>query len=142
MSLQWNELEGTILGKTVGLILPDGAALKGRPVGVNPEALVLNIKKTSDRAAYPKGEFSIPRSSVATLQMNETRGPWRAIGTGIGVAAGAIPGALVYQRFNNEGASQAAAALAAGLIAGGAAAGFLAGRSADRQVTLITIVRD
>ena len=124
------------------MVLPDGTDIEARILAVSSAALVIEVKKTSNRQTYAKGRISIPRSSVSVLRFTQVRGRWRAIGTAIGAGASAVVGSLVYTRFNNEADPETGAALAAGIVAGGAAAGYFAGRGADRKVTVITVVPD
>ncbi len=122
IELKWSELGQAVAGRTVQMVLPDGTSLKGPVLNVTSEALEIQIKKTSNRQTYPKGQISIPRSSVSVLRYTQVRGRWRAIGTAIGAGASAVVGSLVYTRFNNEANPETGAALAAGSVAGGAAA--------------------
>ena len=142
IELKWNEVAQAVAGRTVQMVLPDGTSLKGPVLNVTSEALEIQIKKTSNRQTYPKGQISIPRSSVSVLRYTQVRGRWRAIGTAIGAGASAVVGSLVYTRFNNEANPETGATLAAGIVGAGAAAGYFAGRGADKRVTIITIVRE
>jgi hypothetical protein len=142
LRLPWNELERVVAGKMVEFILPDGTAIKGRVVGFTSETLLVDIKKKSGGAVYKRGQASIPRSSVTTLQTKEMRGSWRAIGTAAGAAAGGTAGALAYRRFSNEGFVQTGVGAASGIIGAAAAIGFFAGRTADTRVTTITVIKE
>lgn len=140
LSLQWSELERAVAGKMVAFVLPDGTAIKGTVVRLASNHLVIDIRETSDRSVYPRGEASIARSSVTTLQTKEIHGRWRTVGTAVGAAAGGTVGALVYRRFNNEANPQTGIGAASGIIGAAAAAGYFAGRSADTHITTITII--
>ena len=74
IELKWNEVARGVAGRTVQMVLPDGTSLKGPVLNVTSEALEIEIKKTSNRKAYPKGRFSVPRSSVSVLRIKEVKG--------------------------------------------------------------------
>ena len=146
IELKWSELGQAVAGRTVQMVLPDGTSLKGPVLNVTSEALEIQIKKTSNRKAYPKGQFSVPRSSVSVLQMREVKGSWRAIGTALGAGAGSTLAWFVAQgvfHFTGEGsATPGRTGIVAGLGAGVTAAGYFLGREADKRATIITIVRE
>jgi len=95
VELKWSELAPLIIGHKVKLVLPGGPEIKGLAVAVREDALVLNVKKTSDRKAYPKGQNVIPRASLSTLQLETKQGSG---GRTVGVIAGALggPGHDIY----------------------------------------------
>lgn len=146
IELQWSELAQIVVGRTVQMVLPDGTSIKGPVDNVTSEALEIQIKKTSNRKTYPKGPYSVPRSSVSVLQMRKIKGSWRAIGTAIGAGAGGTSAWFVAEglfHFTGEGgATPAKIGIVSGLAAGATAVGYLAGREADKRVTIITIVRE
>ncbi|MCW5978160.1 MAG: hypothetical protein KIT09_08780, partial [Bryobacteraceae bacterium] len=52
--ITWCELSA-VIGKNVSLVMPGGAVIGGKVAGVDADARV-NVTRTSDPAAYPKGE--------------------------------------------------------------------------------------
>lgn len=138
ISLRWEALDVVVSGRKVLTILRDGTEVEGQVVSVEPDALRIELSKSSPK--YPKGIRSIPRSQVGVLRFEETSGPWRLLGALMGGGGGAVAGIAVYSRFNNEANPGAGAGIAAGLIGGGAAIGYFAGRSADQKAVIISII--
>jgi len=139
IELKWSELSFHIQGRDIELALPDGTSLKGEVEAVREDALVLNVKKTSAAAPHPKGNAVIPRDSVSTLLVKESRGKW---GRKIGVALGSITGATLGGYAAATNADSSAAGLSTFLVITGAGtlAGYFLGKSADRRVTHIRII--
>ena len=128
--LQWRDLGRLAGGHRVNLALPSGIKLEGTVVAAEPDDLVLDVRKTSDKFAYPKGRAVIPRAEVARLRVF-TRGsrPWRAIGTAIGAGIG-VPLAIGAAALSgNVGTSRAWVPVAGAVPTG---LGFLLGWAADR----------
>jgi hypothetical protein len=149
IQLTWSKLAPLIQHKQVGLLMPDGAMIEGQVLDVQPDALVLDIKKSSDVQSYPKGKSSIPRSSVSVVQLKQIRGNWRLLGTVIGATAGGVGAWFVAEgvfHVSGEGLNPSKAPLVigtvAGLVAGGATIGYFAGRQRDNRVTVIKIIPD
>ncbi len=140
LDLRWNELAEHVHDHTVEIVLPDTASIRGKVTDVTSDAVEINITKTSDRRAHPKGHTSIPRTSVKTLLFRETKGKWRALGTTIGAGAGGAAGAVIAIRANNEGNTELAATSVAATVGAGAALGYFLGRSADRRTTVFRII--
>jgi hypothetical protein len=139
LELKWSELSSTIRGRSIELTLPEGVTVRGEVIVVREEALVVNVRKTSDKKAYPKGNAAIPRASVTVLSLKESGGHWgRKIGSGLGALSGVLAGGYVAERT----ASSPGSALAIfGVIAGAATlGGYFIGRSADTRTTLIRVV--
>jgi hypothetical protein len=137
--LQWGDLAGMITAQKLSMVLPDAARLQGKVLAVEPEALLLNITKTSDRRAHPKGRASIPRASVSVLRLTKPGGHVGQIVGGIlGSLGGLFAGALLAWRANADEAA-AGVAIVGGAVAGGVA-GWWGGRVSDRKVTVITVV--
>ena len=72
--LTWSELAPVVVDRKVGTTLPDGTRIEGQALAVRPDALVMDITKTSDRKAHPKGQTEIPRSSLMELGVIKDRG--------------------------------------------------------------------
>jgi hypothetical protein len=139
LELKWNELAPLIAGHTVEVTLPAGATLKGEVASVREDALVLDVKKTSDSKAYPKGNAVIPRASVTLLKLEKGGGSgWRTMGTVVGVLSGVVLGGYIAAKTAND----AGPAVAIFLVTASAIsiAGYAIGRSAGKKTTLIRIV--
>jgi len=136
MHVKWEGLM-VVVGKTVSIAVPGGAVITGKATGVESDALVVDVKKFSDRAAYPNGVVRAPRATLYRFEM-ETKGKvGRIVGTPLGLIAGFMGGvgaALGTQGgiFGNEHQTAAATALI-GLTAGGAIGGHFLGNSVNRH---------
>ena len=143
VKLKWSQLGEVVTGKKATVALTDGAILEGRVTTVGAESLAIEVKKTTQEQAYPKGQNSVRRELVSVVRVKEISGNWRAIGVAIGAAPAAVVGAFAYQLAENEGgATSATGGAVAGLVAVGAAAGYFLGHSADTKVLVISIVPD
>ena len=58
--LTWEELT-QLVGKHVSIPLYDGGAVAGRVSEVQPDALLIQVFKTTDPATHPKGLMRVPR---------------------------------------------------------------------------------
>ncbi len=144
LTLHWNELSAAITQHNISLDLPDGAKLRGVAIGIEGEALVLDIRKNSSPGRHPLGRQSIPRDQVRTLRINRNTTRWRIVGTLVGAAVGIPAGALVAFERNgvlggkSNGGTPAAIAIIGGLTAGG----YLIGWAADRHTTKVVVTAD
>jgi hypothetical protein len=141
ISIPWSELAPRTTGKTVQLVLPDGATVQGKVRGAGSDGLLLDVSKTSDKRAHPKGIGTIPRSSVSVLQLTEYRKIGRlAFTLGSLAAAGALL-SLGARDSSLEGPlviilPVAGAAGTAGIGVGA----YYFGKAVDKRVTEIRIV--
>src|SRR5438093_3849774 len=71
--LRWEELAGVAAGKDVELLLTDGTRLKGELLIVRPDALSIDVIKTSNKRIYPKGQREIPRAAVSEFEMRRLK---------------------------------------------------------------------
>jgi hypothetical protein len=133
--LAWSELEALVVDRTAKTTLADGARIEGDILAVRPEALVIDIRKTSDKTGHPKGEAAIPRGLVTGLQLIRHSGPGRLIGGLLGAVGGcALAGVIT---FYNPGAGAILGWTV--LLPGAATGGYYFGKTLDRRVTKITI---
>jgi hypothetical protein len=95
--LRWQDLEGATRGHRVVLELPSGIRLKGTVTAVEADALVMDIRGSSNKRAYPKGRAIVPRPEVTRLRISRTRHTWRAVGTAIGGGIGTLAAIGVAQ---------------------------------------------
>ena len=137
--LQWGDLAGMITAQKVSMVLPDAARLQGKVLAVEPESLVLDITKTSDRRAYPKGRASIPRASVSMLRLTKPGGHvWQIVGGTLGTLGGLFAGGLLVGVADADEAAAAVAVLGSAVLGG--VAGWWGGRVSDRRVMVITVI--
>jgi hypothetical protein len=131
--LQWRDLARVTVGRPVAIELPSGIKLKGTVEAIEADRMVLDITRTSDRHAYPKGRATVPRAEVRHFVLTQKRTViWRPVGAAIGGAAGTLIAVPLATYARNEG-QDAGAWWAAAAVAIPAGLGYLAGRSADRH---------
>jgi hypothetical protein len=136
--LRWSELSSAIGNQEVTVFLSGNVRIQGRAEQVEPDALVMTIRKTSDEQAYPKGSVSIPRVSVSEVRLKRVKGLGRLIGAaGAGTAAGlgSLPWALSESRINVEDSTRGAQWLA--ITAAATVGGYFLGRLIDKKETII-----
>jgi hypothetical protein len=140
LEVRWNELAPMVTGHVVTLTLTDGMQVKGQAVAVREDALLLNV--SSPVPGYEKGNGSVPRGSVVSIDVKRERGiGGRALGTVVGALGGMGLGAWVDARNNvlRHTVGEDAGTFI-GIAAGGAMAGYFAGRAIDNKVTHIRVV--
>jgi hypothetical protein len=130
VELHWNELGSFIAAPKIKAVLKDGTYIKGRALAVNPDALILD----------KKGRTSIPRESISTISVTETKGgAGRITLTLVGTVACAAGAGYVGMQAAGSGGLGAALA---GVTAGCGVGGYYAGRAIDRRTTSIKILPD
>lgn len=140
VELKWGELAPLIGNQKVQLALPDGAVISGETIAVRDDALVLDVKKTSNNAAHPKGNAAIPRDSVTLLQLERRSNKGaRAIGTTVGIVSGVIGGAYIAAKAANDSAG-AFLGTWTGIASASSVGGYLLGKELDKQTTYIKVV--
>jgi hypothetical protein len=96
LELKWNELAPTIQGHAVELTLSGGTKVTGDVAAIRDEAMVLDVKKTTDAKTYPKGNAAIPRASIQLVKLKRS-GAWgKTLGT---TQNDAGPGVAVFKRL-------------------------------------------
>jgi hypothetical protein len=141
--LHWNELGTFVADHSVAMTLPDGARIEGRTIAVEPEGLVLDVRKTSDPRAHAEGRQSIPREQTRTLLVNRPTVRWRIVGTSVGAVAGVPSG--VVAAFASDGVfsnGNKGTGVFFAVLRGLTAAGFLLGWAGDHRKTTVTVVAD
>ncbi len=148
IDVRWSQLEaflkkGDFLrqGKAM-LALRSGAIVEGQIQGMHSDELVLQVSKSSEKKAYPKGRLSLPRDSVLTIRLTRNKSAkGRVIGTIAGIVGGsAIAGAVALSQPDDGSAGDAARVGVLGLWVGTGVAGYYLGRSMDRETTLIRVL--
>jgi hypothetical protein len=150
MHVKWEGLS-IMTGQTVRIALPGGAVITGKAASVESDALVIDVKKTSDRNAYPKGALRVPREKLHRLEMRTKGNVGRVVMTSLGAIAGVGGGAAAFVRIaggngmcwlgcsihSNHGA---AAAAFVGIASAGTAGGYFAGNALDKRWTVVEIL--
>ena len=137
VQISWEELSALVIDKRISTTLPDGTRLEGEALAVRPEALVLDVQKTSNKKLHSKGQTEVPRLAVSEVRVIRIRGPvMRIIGGFLGGIGGAFAtGALGF-------VTDSMAVLVPMLLLGiplAAVAGYYAGKLADTHTTRLLI---
>ena len=106
---------------------------------------MVDVKKTSDRAACPKGAVRVPRATLHRFEMQTKGKVGRLVGTPLGFVVGAVIGLLaaigIEGGLFSDNNPEAAAAAAIGITALGTVGGYLLGNSTDKHWTAVEILR-
>jgi hypothetical protein len=143
--LAWSGLP-SLIGKNVRIVMPDGNAIEGLATAVEPEALVLHVRKTNRGSNYAKGRLPVPRASLKKLQVADPRIRGRVIGvaagTGLGVVA-VLAAAITASGQGFLGPGEPKKGRAAGFAVVAVAlpvGGYFLGKKADTHWKTIAIV--
>ena len=137
VQISWEELSGLVIDRKISTTLPDGARLEGDVLAVRPEALVLDVQKTSNRKLHPRGQTEVPREAVSEVRVIRVRGPVMRI---VGGILGGIGGTFAAGALGC--ATDSVAVLLPMLLLGiplAAVAGYYAGKLADTHTTRLLI---
>jgi hypothetical protein len=141
--VKWEGLT-VVVGKTVSIAMPGGAVISGKATGVESDALMVDVRKTSDRTAYPKGVVRVPRATLHRFEMETKGNGGRIVGTAVGfvVGAGAGFGAalLIEGGPLNDNNPTGAAVAWIGIAAAGTVAGYFLGNAVDKHWTAVEIL--
>ena len=137
LEMKWNELAQLVSGHRVAVLLNDGTSVRGEVVAVREDTFLLDV--SAPVKGYQKGSGSIPRNSIALIDLERSRGAWgRTMGTVIGVLGGMTLGGYVLSTEHSSAGAELTTFL--GIAAGGSLAGYYAGKTIDKRVTHIKIV--
>jgi L-lactate permease len=142
--LTWSGLPA-VIGKNVRIVMPDGSVIEGLATAVEPEALVLQVRKTNRGSNYAKGSLPVPRASLKTLQVADSRIAGRVIGVTFGAALGVAAGlgaAITASGQGFLGPSEPKKGRAAGFAVVAVAlpvGGYFLGKKVDTQWKTIAI---
>jgi hypothetical protein len=144
--VKWENLS-IVQGQTVRIFLP-GGFVTGKTASVEADALVVDVKRTSDPKTYPKGMLRVPREKLHRLEMQTEGKTGRivltSLGTVLGITGGAataafgIQGCDIFTCRNNRPIAAGAAWI--GIAAAGVAGGYFAGNALDKHWTAIEIL--
>ena len=136
----WGELSQEVQPDwTFRMVLPDSTEIEGKQAVLTPEALTLKVVKTSNAAQHPKGQITIPREQVKTLEIRKNGEKFRIIGLAVPVAIGVAVGVHTASDKTQmlSGLGGAFEFLLIGVLGG--TAGFFIGRAADRSFHTVTV---
>ena len=139
LEVRWSELSPLVVGRTVAIVLPDGTAVSGEAAAVRDAELAMDIRKTSNRTAHPKGMAAIPRASITTVEVREGRAVGgRVLGTVVGVVLGMVIGGEIVAHSNmSEGPS---VGTFSAVTVASTVGGYYVGKKADQRSKTIRIV--
>jgi hypothetical protein len=135
--ITWEELAGIIVEQNISTVLPDGVKLQGEVLAVRPEALVLDVHKSSKKKLHPLGQTEVPRASVSEVRVIRHQNAALRI---VGGILGAIGGLFAVGGLT--AATESFAVLIPGLLVIvplSAVGGYYAGKLGDRRTTRLTI---
>jgi hypothetical protein len=136
----WGELSQEVQSDwTFRMVLPDATVIEGKQAAFTPEALTLKVVKTTNSAQHPKGQITIPREQVKTLEIRKNGEKFRIIGLGVPVAIGVAVGVHTASDKTQllSGIGGALEFLLIGVLGG--TAGFFIGRAADRTFHTVAV---
>jgi hypothetical protein len=139
--IKWEGLSA-LIGKKVRIVMPDGARIEGKATALELDAFAVEIRKTSNPAAYPRGKFLVPRATLKAVDVNHPTKQWRILCTAAGGALGLFFGVEAAIRVGGIlGGRHNASANAAfvSLAIGTPIAGYLIGSAADRRTITYVI---
>jgi hypothetical protein len=128
-----------VVGQRVRVLMPDGARIEGKATGLEVDALAIEVAKTSNRKAYPKGRFLASRATLRAVDVVQpSTKHWRIICTAMGGGIGyvALRAAINLAKSSNTGAAAGFGTLGVGLPV----AGYFIGNAADRRIVTYVIV--
>ena len=134
----WSELSREVRSAwTVRLVLPNTTVFDGKGARFTEGGVVLQVARSSNPRAHPKGPLTVPRNSVKTLDLRRNRLRGQVLGSVVPLAAGAaIAGAGA-----SKGLFEGGGLMVAGVLVSVAAISlFFLGRASDRPWESITIV--
>ena len=135
VELSWGDLSPLIVDHRITLHLPEDVRIKGRVLSVRNDGLLMSVKKTNNKKAYPKGQSLIPRAHVSLIDLRRKRGvKYRLILTPIGLALGAYLSVISVCALDNR-CLVGFPALLGGL-------GYLLGWALDAKVMHIKVAGD
>ena len=138
LELRWNELAPTIQAHAVELTLSEGIKVTGDVAAIRDDAMVLDVKKSTDTKAYPKGNAAIPRASIQLVKLKRA-GAWgKTLGTTLGVLSGVVVGGYIAGTTQNDVGPWVAVFLV--IASAMSVGGFFLGKSADQRSTTIRVV--
>jgi hypothetical protein len=138
LELRWSELASVVVSHHVELTLKGGGSVKGDAVSVREDTLVIDVSGSSGPKAYARGHGEIPRSDIALIKVQRSKGSWgRGIGTTLGILVGLGVGGNAAFHANSAAGGTAILVGTAGAVG---VVGYYIGRSLDTHDVQITIL--
>lgn len=138
LELTWDELSPVVRGHVVELFV-SGTTITGEVISVRDDALLMDVRHTSDENAFGRGSVTIPRTSIGQMRVRVSRGSWgRNLGTTIGVISGVIGG--LWIAANVADTAEVGIPLWVGLASGMTLGGYQLGKAADSRTIAIRVI--
>jgi len=141
VELSWGDLSPLIVDRRITLHLPEDVRIKGRVLSVRNDGLLMSVKKTNNKKAYPKGQSLIPRAHVSLIDLRRKRGVkyrWILTPIGVGLGAALYVACAIAENETGQGNTEQCLPLAA--LGGGL--GYLLGTGLDAKVMHIKVAGD
>jgi hypothetical protein len=138
----WQDLAGLVEGRVIEAVLRSGVHVKGKAKKVLPEAMEIQIERTTDAGVVPLGLARIPRESVPGLSVKKDEGPMGALLGMAGVVAGFFLAVATFVAHEDGWGSGKLLIVTATQITGPAVAGYILGSRLDQKWTYVAIVPD
>ena len=136
----WEGLSA-IVGQKVRVVMPDGASIEGKATAVEVDALVVEIGKTSNKAAYPKGKFLVPRATLKAVDVQRPTMKWRILCVSVGAGLGVLAGVFAKASTGGFIRSDALAGVFGAAAVAAPVGGYFIGRAADRRTITYVITQ-
>jgi len=136
--IKWEGLSA-LVGQKVRVVMPDGSQIEGKATKLEADALAVEIGKTSNKMAYPKGPFLVPRATLKTLDVSHRTKQWRIICTAAGGALGLLFGTKLVLGSNLFAKQPHQGEELAALVIGMPVLGYALGNAADRRTITYVI---
>jgi hypothetical protein len=137
VAVRWEELAPLVEKREIETVLANGVHIRGRVEQVLPEALVVEVKRTSDPNLVPKGPTRVEREAVRWLQARWSRGAARAVLTPL-VGLVLLPIALLRTGAVDDDKLTPGQIIL--LYAAGGTSGYLLGWRIDQRRLLIKVI--
>lgn len=141
--LTWDGLT-QLVGKHVSIPLYDGGAVSGKVREIQADALVIDVSRSSNPVAYPKGPMRVPRATLHVIELHGKGFKYRVLGTTLGFVAGTAGGVAVSLGMHggpfDDDHGRASGAAFVAVMAGVTTAGYMVGNASDRRTTTIQVI--
>ncbi|HXG33910.1 MAG TPA: hypothetical protein VNJ11_11130 [Bryobacteraceae bacterium] len=78
-TVRWEDVAPLVEKRQIETVLANGVHIRGRVERVLPQALVVEVKRTSDPNLVPKGRTQVPRKLLSSFTVRWREGPARAL---------------------------------------------------------------
>jgi hypothetical protein len=129
VAVRWEELAPLVQKREIETVLANGVHIRGRVEQVLPEALVVEVKRTSDPNLVPKGHTRVARELVSALTVRWKQGPARALLAIAGLYG--LP--LLFAASGVASAEELGTAGSLAVASAGAAIGYVMGSELDAR---------